>query len=692
LSKIKVIDWQSPLEKLFSSRKTKACQSLLQAGLTRVEDLIWFFPKSIQEIPKLSSFSNAKEDQLFKGIGTIKSISSQKNFYRKRSYKSSLLVNISVTIEDLLPKSEDLGGTEDILHLKWFNCYSSFLKKIKKGDKITFWGKVTLFNNQLQIVNPIIDSSENDSSSTTYFTEYPSINGTTGKETKKVIQRIPSSLWEALPENLPSSIVKKKKLLSRGQAFRMAHAINSNCLREHNHQYPKALYRIIYEEFFNEQIKILTLKNQSKVVEAPIIGLNSEKINQLKSLFPFSLTSDQEKVVNEILIDLKVGHTMERLIQGDVGSGKTAVSFLAAMIVISNKFQVILMAPTESLARQHFDSFKKLNASLEVSSALLLGSTSPKDKKIIYDELKDGSIDFIFGTHALLQDHVGAKKCALVIIDEQHKFGVDQREKLTRKASNAHKLYMSATPIPRSLRLTQFGKLDISSIKSYPSNRKGTKTRIITPQNMEKFLSFVKTRLSLGEQGYIVLPAIEESDKTSFLSVDKTHELFKKFFPHFSIEKIHGKLKTDLKKNILGRFQQKDIDLLISTSLIEVGIDNPNATIMAIINPERFGLSSLHQLRGRVGRGGLPGFCFLVTGGNISKTAYSRIKVIEKSNDGFFIAEEDLKIRGEGDIFGVEQSGIITERKMADLVKHQDILFEATKDAKEFLRATFPLV
>jgi ATP-dependent DNA helicase RecG len=362
------------------------------------------------------------------------------------------------------------------------------------------------------------------------------------------------------------------------------------------------------------------------------------------------------------------------------------------MIVIENGAQVALMCPTEALATQHYLSTKELFEEKEYNVKLLLGSTPAKEKKQIQKELAEGTIDFIIGTHSLIQDSVAFHQLGLAIIDEQHKFGVDQRIRLTSKTTGAHCLIMSATPIPRSLSLTQYGDLDISTIKVMPSGRKGHKTRIVTQDSYQQFLSFIMTRLSLKEQIYVVVPAINENleSEQDFHNLVNVLDRFKKYFPNHNVEGLHGQMKADEKAQMFHDFKNHKVDILVSTSVIEVGINVLNATIMAIMNPERFGLSSLHQLRGRVGRGEKPGFCFLVNDKQISELSMERLKVIEDNTDGFKIAEEDLKIRGEGDLFGTDQSGSQSQKRLANIILHADVLNEARADALALIEKQDP--
>ena len=359
------------------------------------------------------------------------------------------------------------------------------------------------------------------------------------------------------------------------------------------------------------------------------------------------------------------------------------MAFGAALMAMENSYQVALMCPTESLALQHFLKLKEVFAPSSHSIDLLLGSTPLKQKKELFANLANGQIDLIVGTHSLIQDYVTFKNLSLVIIDEQHKFGVEQRLKLMKKNPHAHCLSMTATPIPRSLCLTQYGDLDISMIKTMPAHRKKIKTKIVEPSHFKHFLNFLCTRLQLGEQIYIVVPMIVGNEKQDLINLKLACEKFEKYFPHYRLKSLHGQLKASQKSQIFIDFRDHKIDILISTSVIEVGINIPNATVMAIMNPHRFGLSSLHQLRGRVGRGQKPGFCFLVNDKEINPASAQRLKIIEKICDGFKISEEDLKMRGEGDLLGPHQSGIMQSKILANPVIHQDLLLEARCDIND---------
>lgn len=671
----KNLTWSSSLEELLGKASKKSCDKLALYGIKELYDFLWIFPLRVVELPPLQSFAHIEEGRIFIGRAKILNIQAKPNF-RARGRKKAMLYNIMVHVQDLL--------SDQVLTLKWFNSYGSVTSKISKLTYLEFMGEASVFNGQKQFTNPDFFPLETPTDPSPFVVvsnelkiQYPTINSVSGVHIKKFIDKIPLALWNTIPESLPKNLLEKKQFLSLKASFQVIHAK----IKPTPELEEKAKHRLIYEEFFLDQLKIYLRRQYLKKPLAKKYVISPDLYSSFKKLYPYALTPDQEKTLSEIKKDLISEHPMMRLVQGDVGCGKTTVAMIAAMIVMKNKGQVALMCPTEALAIQHFGSAEEIFKNMNINFKLILGSTSNKEKKQIYNELLNGDIDFIIGTHALIQENVAFRELALAIIDEQHKFGVDQRIKLTNKGQGTHCLIMSATPIPRSLSLTQYGDLDISSIKTMPPGKKGHKTRIVTEETYSQFLNFIMTRLSLGEQVYVVVPAINENPDQDFHDLINTLEKFKKYFPDHKVEGLHGQMKAPEKALTFKNFSEHKIDILISTSVVEVGINVLNATIMAIINPERFGLSSLHQLRGRVGRGEKPGFCFLVNDKKISTLAMERLKIIEKSTDGFKIAEEDLKIRGEGDLFGTDQSGSFSQKKLANLILHADILYEAREDA-----------
>ncbi len=651
----------------------------MSAGIQDLHDLLWILPLRIHRTPKNQAFTYAQIDQLFRGRGKIIHHQITPAFGRRVKGKFLMYNGYLVVKDDL---------SNETIALRWFNLYPSQKKQFEAITEVEFLGTVQEYRLQKQIINPQIIAPESTLSD--YLIDYPTINKVPGNQTKKYIEKIPDSLWNEIVPTLPQ--IDYEHVLKLSEAFKILHG-----------RYPiaqftpdlksKAEERLAFEEFLQDQLKILTRRKYIKRKTATKFEVPEKILNQYLKELPFELTDDQNKVLHEILNDLGDGHPMMRMIQGDVGCGKTIVAFLAARVVAEQGKQVALMCPTEALAQQHLKSFQELISkfNLKLKVEIILGSTKAKEKKVVLKSLAGGEIHLLIGTHSLFQDTVIFKDLGLAIIDEQHKFGVEQRLKLVSKGEATHCLIMTATPIPRTLSLAHYGDLDMSFIRTMPAGRKGIKTRITEVVNYEKYLQFVAARLSLGEQAYFVFPAIEESETTDLKNVKESVEKYKKLYPQFKVEMLHGKMKSDEKEAVLKLFYEKKIHVLISTSVIEVGINNPNATIMSIYHPERFGLSSLHQLRGRVGRGDKPGFCFLVLDRNLSPEAQTRLKVIENSTDGFVIAEEDLKFRGEGDLFGVDQSGTVTSKKVANFLTHGHILEHVITDLKK-LEETKPAV
>ncbi len=669
------IQWGSPLDLLVSSKKpSPTLEKIKDAGLLKLEDLLWILPLRINRMPTLQPFREAQLDQFFLGEGKVIHVEIKMAFGR-RGKGNIMLYNGFVVVKDI--------NSNETLSLRWFNLYPNQKKQIEALENIRFLGQVQEFKAQKQIVNPQILNAEAAYLSP-YIIEYPTVNKVGGTHLKKFIDLIPSSLWADVKETLPELGYNKEMSLS--EAFRVMHG-RIPASEFSGQKKNQAEERLIYEEFLSDQLKIKTRRKFIKRKDAPKFTIAPEIEKKIIISLPFLLTSDQLKVFEEVKKDLHSGHPMMRMVQGDVGCGKTIIAWLATRVVNGNGAQAALMCPTEALANQHHQSFRELNPELKIS--LLLGSTKAKEKKAILKKLITGETELIIGTHSLFQDTVLFKNLGLAIIDEQHKFGVEQRLRLVSKGIGTHSLIMTATPIPRTLSLAQYGDLDISSIRTMPAGRKGIKTRITEKANYEKYIEFVKGRLSLGEQAYFVFPAIDESETLDIQNVKEAFKNYARAFSGFKVAMLHGQMKSEEKEQVVQDFRDKKYHVLISTSVIEVGINIPNATVMAIYNPERFGLSSLHQLRGRVGRGEKGGFCFLVLDRILDPLIMERLKVIENSTDGFVIAEEDLKFRGEGDLFGVDQSGTATMKRLANFILHGPILERVVKDV-EMLEADNP--
>lgn len=656
----KILTLDSPINDL-TSRTSKTLEALTSAGVKTIFDLMWLIPLRVHRIPPISTIASAQDGKYFRGIGKVISFQSRPNF-RARGKGRVPLNNLTIVVMD--------NDGHQTLQLKWFNCYPSVVQKLKKMNEFGYAGIIQSFQGTLQIVNPdISDIGAETSSISDFLVQYPTVNGISSPNIKKFIDKIPQALWQA--EEMP--IPLPPEMPSLMESLRVLHAkIDADQWNDQTKE--RARNSLAYHEFFFEQVKHRLRKDRLHHSPAIVMEVSNGQIASFAKLLPYELTADQNQSLKEVLRDFMGPGPMMRMIQGDVGCGKTTVALIASFCAIKAGHQAALMAPTESLAFQHYKNISKIADKAGIKTALLLGSTPNAQKIQIQEQLLSGEIQFIIGTHSLFQDSVSYKSLALAVIDEQHKFGVNQRLKLVGKTQGCHCLLMTATPIPRSLSLTQYGDLDISIIKTLPGHRKGFKTRIVSPDTYPKFLSFLKTRISMQEQAYVVVPAIEESENMDMANLMDALEKFKGYFPDLRIDGLHGQLKSEEKQAVLSRFAAGEIDILVSTSVVEVGIDVENATIMSILNPERFGLSSLHQLRGRVGRGNKPGFCFLVCEKVPSAEAFERLRVIENTDDGFKIAEEDLRIRGEGDIFGTNQSGSSGFRRIANIVTDYPLL------------------
>lgn len=663
------VNLSSSIDSLFATKKSKTLENLKNAGIKTVFDLLWVLPLRLEKIPPLHDFSSIVEGHYFRGVGLVKNIQ-KRSSSNVRGKGKVPLQNVSVIVKDFY--------SDRFVTLRWFNTYPSITKKIEETECVSFLGKIQDFNGVTQIVNPDITPLEESELNNIEVggdydlkIQYPTVNKTKSFNLKKAIDKIPAEVWNSIPELIDEQTLKNNNFLSLPDSFKLLHGKIKDSDEEKLNQ---AKSRLIFEEFFIEQAKLLLRRNDYKKEEALIIKKSDKDIF---ALFPHPFTEDQSKALDDIQSDLLIGEPMMRMVQGDVGCGKTWVAFASIVNAIENKFQSALMCPTESLARQHYMEAQELLEKSGYKIRLLLGNTKAKEKKEIYKACENGEIDLVIGTHSLIQKDLKFKNLGFVVIDEQHKFGVEQRIKLISKGKGCHCLIMTATPIPRSLSLTQYGDLDITTIKSMPKFRSGFKTRIVTDKTFEQFLSFLKTRLSLNEQAYIVVPAIEDNEEMDINNLEQVYEKFKKFFPENIILPLHGKMAPTEKENAFFKFKNGEINVLIATSVVEVGINVPNATIMAILNPERFGLSSLHQLRGRVGRGEKVGFCFLIIDKTISRDATQRLEYVEKTSDGFKIAEEDLKNRGQGDILGKDQSGTDSFKRLANPIIHRDLLEKA---------------
>lgn len=588
----------------------------------------------------------------------------------------------------LIGMLQDQTGT---IELVWFQGISWVEKILQVGQSYLVFGKTGFFMNKPQIVHPELENYSPEKATGKSYLEpvYPSteklkskgLNGRTiAKHTRDLLNKITA---KDLPENLPATLIQQYRLMGRFDAFSQVHFPVSE------KAYNDAVRRLKFEELFFAQFSIQLIRLNRQLT---VKGFMFEKVGPLFNLFydkylPFELTNAQKRVLKEIRKDTGSGHQMNRLLQGDVGSGKTMVALLAMLIAADNHFQSVLMAPTEILAQQHFSGITALLKEMPVNVALLTGSTSTKERKRILKECAEGEVNILIGTHAIIEDQVVFKDLGFCVVDEQHKFGVAQRARLWKKSKlPPHILVMTATPIPRTLALTVYGDLDYSVIDELPPGRQPISTIHRNETARPQVMDFIKEQITLGRQAYIIYPLIEESSKLDYENLMKGYEEVKSFFPEpkYWISMVHGKQPSDQKETNMQRFVSGDTQIMVSTTVIEVGVNVPNASVMVIESAEKFGLSQLHQLRGRVGRGADKSFCILLTGRKLSNDSRERLKIMVSTNDGFKIAEKDLELRGPGEIEGTRQSGAL-QFKLANIVADKAMLEVARESVTKII-------
>lgn len=548
----------------------------------------------------------------------------------------------------------------------WFN--QSYLKNVfKVGEKYKFYGKISNHFGNITINSPVYESYEKSSNTGKIIPIYPLTFKLTQNTIRKIIENGLLEVGQSLPETLPDYIINEYKLLGINDAIKSIH------FPKEFSDFNKARNRLVFEELLSTQLALFQLKNNNVHSVDGIQYSKDVKMSEIIDKLPFKLTKAQLKVLEEIDNDMESTKNMNRLLQGDVGSGKTVVAMVASYKAVKCGYQVAIMAPTAILASQHLESFKSLFDALGIRCELLISAITKKKKEELLQRLKNGEIDILIGTHAIIEDNVEFKKLGLVVTDEQHRFGVKQRTKIVEKGQNPDVLVMTATPIPRTLALILYGDLDISIIDELPPNRKKIETFAVTKGLEERVNNFIKQQIKEGRQCYIVCPLVEESEEMDLKSVVELYEKCKnEIFPEFKVEYIHGKMKPKDKDEIMERFKNGEINILISTTVIEVGVNVPNASIMVVEDAQRFGLAQLHQLRGRVGRGEYQSYCVLKYKGN-GENVRERMKVMCDTNDGFVISEKDLELRGTGDFFGTKQHGI-PEFKIANLFEDMPVL------------------
>lgn len=583
----------------------------------------------------------------------------------------------------LTAKFEDETGMIDLV---WFKGASWIKKSIEINKKIQIYGKPKLYANKWNIPHPEISSvNTKEAGFQPVYSSTERLNSMNlnTKGIEKIVRTLLKENAAKFEDLLPSAFREKYRLVPRDTAIRGVH------LPKSEQQVQAARFRLKFEELFFLQMELLMRK---KIAMQKSKGFVFEKVGNhfntfYKQVLPFDLTGAQKRVLKEIRRDMNTGHHMNRLLQGDVGSGKTLVALLSMLIGIDNQFQAALMAPTEILAIQHFESISEFLESMDVKVALLTGSTKKKERVVLHEQLLNGEIDILIGTHALLEDTVQFKNLGVVVIDEQHRFGVAQRARMWKKNTTPpHVLIMTATPIPRTLAMTFYGDLDVSVIDELPPGRKPITTMHKREANRLRVFGFMKEEIAKGRQVYIVYPLIHESETLDFNNLMDGYEAISRAFPlpNYHVSIVHGKMKPEDKEFEMNRFANGETQIMVATTVIEVGVNVPNASVMIIESAERFGLSQLHQLRGRVGRGAEKSYCILMTGDKISEDTKKRISTMVRTSDGFEISEVDLQLRGPGDLLGTQQSGLL-DLKIANLSRDGQVVALAREAAKEIL-------
>jgi len=650
-------------------------ENLNKLGIFDIKDLINYFPRTYLDYTNKEKIINLKPDNLYTCTANIK------RFYMYKSKKNNNLSVMNLIVYD---NTSSIKITKFFLGKRFrsFSFLSSQKEKYKLGIKIAISGKVKLTEYGRSFVDPqieILNNNENINFTGKILPIYSLTDSLSNISFIKILKKV-LFCTKNFPDILNNKQLNSLSLLSLSESLVNIHLPVSNEYLQLSKK------RLVFDELLLLQLNFLIKRrNRNKKIVKSNNSFKKLLLDSFLEKLPFKLTDSQIKVLEEIKLDLNGINPMSRLLQGDVGSGKTIIAISSLLIMIEKGYQCAFMVPTEVLAEQHYKSIIKLTNSLLISVELLTGNTSEKKRKQIRRDLENGQVNVLVGTHALFEEKVIFNALGLVIIDEQHRFGVSQRNRLLKKGENAHLLSMTATPIPRSLALSIYGDLDVSQITELPPGRLPVATKIVSENNLSELFKIVEKEIEIGKQAYVILPLIEESEKLNLNSAINIYEkLSEEVFKQFKVGLLHGKLNPNDKNKVLSLFSENKINILVSTTVIEVGIDVPNASIMVIYNSERFGLSQLHQLRGRVGRDSYQSFCYLITSENNTQTN-KRLRVLQESNDGFYVAEKDLELRGPGQILGYKQSGL-PDFVLENLPQNKVLIDKARNEAISILK------
>ena len=650
-------------------------ENLNKLGIFDIKDLINYFPRTYLDYTNKEKIINLKPDNLYTCTANIK------RFYMYKSKKNNNLSVMNLIVYD---NTSSIKITKFFLGKRFrsFSFLSSQKEKYKLGIKIAISGKVKLTEYGRSFVDPqieILNNNENINFTGKILPIYSLTDSLSNISFIKILKKV-LFCTKNFPDILNNKQLNSLSLLSLSESLVNIHLPVSNEYLQLSKK------RLVFDELLLLQLNFLIKRrNRNKKIVKSNNSFKKLLLDSFLEKLPFKLTDSQIKVLEEIKLDLNGINPMSRLLQGDVGSGKTIIAISSLLIMIEKGYQCAFMVPTEVLAEQHYKSLIKLTNSLFISVELLTGNTSEKKRKQIRRDLENGQVNVLVGTHALFEEKVIFNALGLVIIDEQHRFGVSQRNRLLKKGENAHLLSMTATPIPRSLALSIYGDLDVSQITELPPGRLPVATKIVSENNLSELFKIVEKEIEIGKQAYVILPLIEESEKLNLNSAINIYEkLSEEVFKQFKVGLLHGKLNPNDKNKVLSLFSENKINILVSTTVIEVGIDVPNASIMVIYNSERFGLSQLHQLRGRVGRDSYQSFCYLITSENNTQTN-KRLRVLQESNDGFYVAEKDLELRGPGQILGYKQSGL-PDFVLENLPQNKVLIDKARNEAISILK------